>query len=118
MASWMLSLVALAVMVSSCNRKGGARVDVHRNDGPAAAVPLPVTTAYCTPACVAAGAVDCQRMYNRLCNDSTEGYVSVGGYVLKCADALRSSCAGGNVGVPACVAACTRPNGDGTGNGR
>lgn len=110
-APWRVaSLITLAVLASFCTgtRRQGDRVDVHRNDGPAAAVPLPVTEAYCTPACAAACAVDCQRMYNRFCHDSTEGYVSVGGYVLRCRDALRSSCAGGSVGVPACVASCTR----------
>jgi hypothetical protein len=113
----MVSLVTLAVVLSSCtcSRRSPVPLDVHRNDGPTAAAPLPATVAYCTPACAAAGTVACQPMYNHLCKDSTEGYVSVGGYVLKCADALRSSCAGGNVGVPACVAACTGTNGDGQG---
>lgn len=100
-------LLALLCSGCTCSSRNVDPVDLHRDDGPAAAAVLPATTTYCLPACQAAAQVDCQRLFDKLCHDDTAAFVKVGGYVLPCADALKAACAGGNVGVPACVSSCT-----------
>jgi hypothetical protein len=102
-----LAVLTLLLSACTCSAQGRDAVDIHADDGPIAAAPLPASPSYCAEACKAAGEIGCQSMFTRLCRDDAASFVRVGGYALRCGDALRSACAGAKVGVPACVSSCT-----------